>query len=93
MSSSVTTRAEAAEAFARCSNAGRWGDEDELGTLNLITPKVRRRAASLVIEGVSVSLGSDVDPDPRSFFQAFHRLPFLADASLLWRAALTTVRA
>jgi hypothetical protein len=31
---------------------------------------------------VPMSFG-DVDPDPRSFFQAFHRLPFLADASLL----------
>jgi kynurenine formamidase len=57
----VVSRAEAVEAFTRCSNAGRWGTDDELGTLNLITPDIRRRAAGLVREGVSVSLASDVD--------------------------------
>jgi len=30
------------------SNWGRWGKDDELGTLNLITPAVRKAAASLV---------------------------------------------
>ena len=38
------------------SNWGRWGDDDELGALNLITPKMRRRAARLVKRGVTVSL-------------------------------------
>ena len=37
------------------SNWGRWGPDDQLGTLNLITPEVRRRAATLVQEGVTVS--------------------------------------
>jgi kynurenine formamidase len=46
--------------FAACSNAGRWGPDDELGTLNLITPATRRRAAQLVVEGVSVSMASDL---------------------------------
>ncbi|MFW0795024.1 cyclase family protein [Gordonia sp. CPCC 205515] len=45
---------------AACSNAGRWGADDELGTLNLITPEVRIRAAQLVTEGLSVSLASDL---------------------------------
>lgn len=40
------------------SNWGRWGKEDELGTLNLITPAKRRAAAALVREGVTVSLAS-----------------------------------
>lgn len=54
--------------FAECSNAGRWGDDDELGTLNLITPDKRRRAAQLVVEGLSVSMGADlsVQPTPMS---------------------------
>ena len=39
------------------SNWGRWGDDDQLGTLNLITPKKRIAAARLVTAGVSVSLG------------------------------------
>ena len=43
------------------SNWGRWGKADELGTLNLITPKVRRAAAALVTEGISVSLALEVN--------------------------------
>ena len=46
--------------FATCSNAGRWGPDDELGTLNLITPATRRRAARLVTEGLSVSMAADL---------------------------------
>ncbi|MFL2870340.1 MAG: cyclase family protein [Pirellulaceae bacterium] len=38
------------------SNWGRWGKSDQLGALNLITPKKRVQAAQLVKEGVSVSL-------------------------------------
>ena len=38
------------------SNAGRWGDDDQLGTLNLITPATRVAAARLVTEGFSVSM-------------------------------------
>jgi hypothetical protein len=41
------------------SNWGRWGKNDELGTLNLITPAKRRQAASLVKKGFSVSLARD----------------------------------
>ena len=41
------------------SNEGRWGADDELGTLNLVTPEHRVRAARLVTEGVSVSLSHD----------------------------------
>ena len=43
------------------SNWGRWGADDQLGTLNLITPEKRRAAAALVKEGVSVSLAQDAD--------------------------------
>ena len=41
------------------SNRGRWGANDELGTLNLITPEHRVSAAGLVREGLSVSLSHD----------------------------------
>jgi kynurenine formamidase len=51
---------ELAELLAACSNAGRWGPDDELGTLNLITPDKRRRAAQLVVEGLSVSMAADL---------------------------------
>ena len=38
------------------SNWGRWGANDELGTLNLITNEKRIEATQLVRSGVSVSL-------------------------------------
>jgi kynurenine formamidase len=43
------------------SNWGRWGKDDQIGALNLITPSKRKQAAGLVKEGVSVSLAADVD--------------------------------
>src|SRR4051794_26960155 len=43
------------------SNWGRWGKDDQIGAVNLITPAKRRAAAALVREGVTVSLSSDVD--------------------------------
>lgn len=57
------------------SNWGRWGKEDQRGTLNLITPAVRRQALALAREGTSVSLAHTVDkaqaPDsPRPLQQA-----------------------
>jgi len=45
------------------SNWGRWGKEDEIGTLNLITPAKRKQAAALVKEGFSVSLAGDPDTE------------------------------
>ncbi len=41
------------------SNWGRWGKDDQLGTLNLITPDKRRAALALVKEGVPVSLSTN----------------------------------
>ena len=43
------------------SNWGRWGPEDELGTLNLITPQKRKESASLVKEGVSISMALELN--------------------------------
>jgi kynurenine formamidase len=45
------------------SNWGRWGPEDELGTLNLITPAARLAAARLVRDGVSVTCARPVVTD------------------------------
>lgn len=53
------------EAFDRLmtevSNAGRWGPDDELGTLNLVSEEVRRRALAEVRDGATVSMSRDVD--------------------------------
>jgi kynurenine formamidase len=43
------------------SNWGRWGKDDQLGTLNLITPAKRKEAVALVREGTSVSLARSVE--------------------------------
>src|SRR5579864_5743555 len=45
------------------SNWGRWGKDDEIGTLNLITPAKRKQAAALVKEGFAVSLARDADTE------------------------------
>jgi len=45
------------ELAAKVSNWGRWGAEDERGTLNLISPEVVRRAAASVRRGQVFSLG------------------------------------
>jgi len=45
--------------FQKLSNWGRWGKDDELGALNLITPAKRLAAAVLVREGISISLAHD----------------------------------
>jgi kynurenine formamidase len=45
------------EAIAeKVSNWGRWGEDDQIGTLNLVTPEVRRRAAASVLTGQAVPL-------------------------------------
>jgi kynurenine formamidase len=42
------------------SNWGRWGRDDQLGALNLITPEKRKQAAQLVTSGISISLSRNV---------------------------------
>lgn len=45
------------EIARRVNNWGRWGTDDEIGTINLITPDVVRHAASLVRTGNTFALG------------------------------------
>ncbi|WP_149179320.1 cyclase family protein [Streptomyces sp. TRM49041] len=47
----------------RVNNWGRWGDDDELGTLNLITGQVVREAAATVRTGLRVPLALDLRAD------------------------------
>ena len=47
----------------RLSNWGRWGDDDELGTLNFVTPQKRVQAARLVKTGKIFDLGMPFDKD------------------------------
>jgi kynurenine formamidase len=61
------------------SNWGRWGAEDELGTINLITPAKRAAAARLVRDGVAVTgarpIVTDITPDT-----TFQVMRFMVDS-------------
>ncbi len=46
------------------SNWGRWGDEDQLGALNLISPEVTAAAAATVRSGRTVSCARPLDTVP-----------------------------
>src|SRR5262245_35970020 len=45
------------------SNWGRWGKEDQMGAINLITPAKRKEALKLVKEGVSISMARDTNAE------------------------------
>jgi len=47
------------------SNWGRWGEDDQLGTLNLLTQERRLAAAALVRTGTCVSLGRRIGGAPQ----------------------------
>jgi kynurenine formamidase len=50
-----------AAAAKRCSNWGRWGADDVLGTLNFLDEAKRREGAALVRRGASFSLAQSFD--------------------------------
>ena len=54
------TKADVDKWMTDLSNWGRWGKDDQLGTLNLITPAKRKEAASMVKEGYPISLAHDL---------------------------------
>jgi kynurenine formamidase len=61
--------------MSELSNWGRWGKDDQRGTLNLMTPAVRKDALKLAREGVSVSLAHTIEKEraadnPRPLGQA-----------------------
>src|SRR6202162_3815842 len=47
-------------ALKELSNWGRWGNDDELGAANLITPAKRKQALATAREGVTISLAHDI---------------------------------
>ena len=52
------------------SNWGRWGADDERGTVNFVTPEVIKRASTCVRKGVVFSLGLDLGSNGPQFGQA-----------------------
>src|SRR6266853_1128688 len=56
----IANEADFQRAMKELSNWGRWGDDDELGAANLITPAKRKQALALAKEGLTISLAHDV---------------------------------
>src|SRR4029450_2929362 len=56
----IVTEADFRRAMKELSNWGRWGEMDELGAANLITPAKRKQALAPPREGRTVSLAHDV---------------------------------
>jgi kynurenine formamidase len=78
------SNAEFRELFERVSNWGRWGEEDQRGTLNFLTPDRIAAATRLVRNGETVSLSSPLNtkrqldnPEP-----ADHHMTMLADVDI-----------
>ena len=67
--------------FESVKNWGRWGPDDERGTLNYITPEHVRRAASLVRAGRSVSMAIPINtwPGPDNPNPAIHYMTQMHD--------------
>jgi len=61
---STPTKADIERWRKELSNWGRWGAEDQLGAVNLITPAKRIEAARLVKEGIAISLAHDESTEP-----------------------------
>jgi kynurenine formamidase len=70
--------------FESVKNWGRWGAEDERGTLNYITPQHIRAAAGLVRAGKTVSLAIPIrtDPDPENPWPALHHMTLTGDPEM-----------
>ncbi len=61
------------------SNWGRWGAEDQLGTLNLVTPARRVQAARLVREGIPVTCARPISTEITAD-TTFQPLRFMVDS-------------
>lgn len=81
-------------------NAGRWGDQDERGTLNLITPDVRRAAVAEVRTGTTVTLAREMvhgeppgglGPIAVELFLASDSILGPSDGSVVWAVERTSL--
>ena len=68
---------------AEVSNWGRWGSDDQRGTLNHLSPQAAVAAAALVCTGTTVSLAHDIDTlaGPDNGRPALHYMTQQADVS------------
>jgi kynurenine formamidase len=81
--SSDVTEDEVLAYFDSCSNWGRWGEDDELGTLNFLTPELVARASSSVSTGQSISCSRFLAPRPSRWigYEYLHRMNSSGEAA------------
>jgi kynurenine formamidase len=79
------TEEEVLRLFETCSNWGRWGSDDERGTLNYITPEKRAQSAALVQQGLAVSLGRDLSTrqTPANSVPIVHRMLYVSHEDII----------
>ena len=58
------TRADFDQLMKELSNWGRWGKDDQMGAVNLITPAKRKEAVRSVQDGFSVSMARKAEIEP-----------------------------
>jgi kynurenine formamidase len=83
------TKADIDRWMTELANWGRWGEQDQAGTVNLITPAKRKQAAALVKEGISISLSLDADIAPKGAPEAQNPKP-PARPRYTWEHAMLT---
>jgi kynurenine formamidase len=78
------SEAEFRDLFERVSNWGRWGEDDERGALNFLTPERVAAAAGLVASGETVSLSRPLETQPElaNPEPAEHRMTMLTDQDI-----------
>ncbi len=64
MPGKIPTEDEVLGYFDSLSNWGRWGEDDQLGTLNFLTPEKTKQAVSLVEEGTTISCARTISWEP-----------------------------
>lgn len=77
----VPTTADLDALYESLKTWGRWGDDDQRGALNHLTPE-RRAAAREIVDGTTVSLARDLgtDPSPENPHPAHHHMLASGDA-------------
>ena len=83
MAATIPTEEQVLDYFKAFSNWGRWGEEDQLGTLNFLTPEKTKRAIGLVREGITLSCARTIryDPAPDVPFPPLH---YMIDSGEGW---------
>lgn len=78
LSDGVPDESELDGLFEEVNNWGRWGDSDELGTLNYLTAQTALRSSKLVKSGRVVSTAFDLDTErsSKNYFPTVHMMLF-----------------